>query len=294
MRKLLLAAVIVAVASQSSLPESKAKSRIWLDPTKGSVDGAVYTNEFFGLTWEFPKDWTVKTTPTPHSGDRYYELLILFPEGNQGSEEITLSAQNLSGVNYYWHQYLDQLKSMVIKKGWRSVEERRSLAIGEVGFESDEYESVDERQYIAILARPLRNHEVKFYISARSHERLEDLVKTVIRAKFAPDWTNGVIQERFTNPPGPVSVGKLVHRVDPEYPSAARSAKIQGTVVLAAVIGKDGKIDQIYVLQGHPFLVDRAVEAVQKWRYLPYKLADGTPISVDTEIAINFAARGGF
>jgi protein TonB len=81
--------------------------------------------------------------------------------------------------------------------------------------------------------------------------------------------------------------GSLVRRVDPVYPTLARSARIQGPVVLAAIISKAGIIEHLQVLSGHPMLVNAALEAVSQWRYRPYVL-NGEVIEVETQITVNF------
>ncbi len=85
--------------------------------------------------------------------------------------------------------------------------------------------------------------------------------------------------------------GYLVHRVQPSYPSPAREARIQGAVELHAIIGKDGMIENLRVLSGHPMLVAAAVEAVRQWRYQPYIL-NGEPVEVETQITVNFVLSG--
>ncbi len=89
-----------------------------------------------------------------------------------------------------------------------------------------------------------------------------------------------------------VSQGLLIHEVRPVYPALARQARIQGTVVLQAVIGKDGSIQGLKVVSGHPMLAPAALEAVKQWRYKPYYL-NGEPVEVDTTINVNFTLAGG-
>jgi periplasmic protein TonB len=89
-----------------------------------------------------------------------------------------------------------------------------------------------------------------------------------------------------------VAEGLLIHEVKPQYPPLARQARIQGTVVLQAVIGKDGKVQNLQALSGHPMLIQAAIEAVKQWRYKPYSL-NGEPVEVDTQININFTLTGG-
>ena len=86
--------------------------------------------------------------------------------------------------------------------------------------------------------------------------------------------------------------GNLIHRVQPEYPPLARQARIQGTVVLQAVISREGRIENLQVLSGHPLLVPAALAAVRQWRYRPYSLND-QPVEVETQITVNFTLTGG-
>ncbi|HEX4784232.1 MAG TPA: energy transducer TonB [Candidatus Sulfotelmatobacter sp.] len=85
--------------------------------------------------------------------------------------------------------------------------------------------------------------------------------------------------------------GSLVRRVQPVYPALARSARIQGTVVLSAVISKAGTIENVRVVSGHPLLVRAAMEAVSQWRYRPYIL-NHEPIEVETQIIVSFWLSG--
>jgi periplasmic protein TonB len=88
----------------------------------------------------------------------------------------------------------------------------------------------------------------------------------------------------------PVSVmmeGNLIHRVEPPYPPIARQIRLQGTVVLRAMIGSDGCIERIQVISGHPILVQAARDAVSQWRYRPYFL-NGMAIPVETEVTVKF------
>ena len=88
-----------------------------------------------------------------------------------------------------------------------------------------------------------------------------------------------------------VSQGLLVHKVQPSYPPLARQARIQGVVVLEALIGKDGGIQNLHVVSGHPMLTNAALEAVKEWKYKPYYLI-GEPVEVSTTINVNFTLSG--
>jgi protein TonB len=88
-----------------------------------------------------------------------------------------------------------------------------------------------------------------------------------------------------------MSEGDLVHKVLPAYPPLARMARIQGSVVLQALISKQGVIENLQVLTGHPMLVPAAKEAVRQWRYRPYVL-NNEPVEVETQITVNFSLAG--
>ncbi len=86
--------------------------------------------------------------------------------------------------------------------------------------------------------------------------------------------------------------GNLIHKVQPDYPPLARQARIQGAVVLQAVISREGTIENLQVLSGHPMLVPSALAAVRQWRYRPYFL-NGESVEVETQVTVNFVLAGG-
>ena len=90
---------------------------------------------------------------------------------------------------------------------------------------------------------------------------------------------------------GNVTAASILTQTKPVYPALARQARIQGSVVLHAIIDKDGKVAQLEVVSGHPLLVQAALDAVKQWRYKP-TLLNGDPVEVDTTITVTFT-RGG-
>jgi protein TonB len=88
-----------------------------------------------------------------------------------------------------------------------------------------------------------------------------------------------------------MSEGDLIRKVLPTYPPLARGVRIQGQVVLQAVISKQGTIENLRLLSGHPMLVSAAIEAVRQWRYRPYIL-NNEPVEVETQITVNFSLTG--
>jgi len=84
-----------------------------------------------------------------------------------------------------------------------------------------------------------------------------------------------------------IEAAKLVSRVQPAYPALAIQARIQGNVILHAIIGRDGQVSELQVLSGHPLLVNAALDAVRQWRYNP-TLLNGQAVEVETTITVSF------
>ena len=87
---------------------------------------------------------------------------------------------------------------------------------------------------------------------------------------------------------GNVQAARIINRIQPIYPPLARQTRISGTVRLHAIIGKDGTIQQLEVMSGHPLLQQAALDAVRQWRYQP-TLLNGDPVEVDTTIDVIFS-----
>jgi TonB family protein len=121
-------------------------------------------------------------------------------------------------------------------------------------------------------------------------------VTTRIRVEFA-DASDG---ETETAPPqeeSPVLAtaedmrDRLLYKVAPKYPPLARAARVQGTVILRIIINKLGEVRDTQLLNGHPMLAPAAVDAVKKWRYIPFE-SDGKAVEIQTEVQVIFRMAG--
>lgn len=90
---------------------------------------------------------------------------------------------------------------------------------------------------------------------------------------------------------GNVAAANLIHQVPPVYPGIAKQAHISGTVVLHAVIAKDGTMEQLEYVSGPPLLMHSAMDAVRQWRYRPV-LLNGETVEVDTTISVVYTLSG--
>jgi TonB family protein len=103
-------------------------------------------------------------------------------------------------------------------------------------------------------------------------------------SEFNPPATDGVKRIRVG---GNVQSAKLVNQPKPAYPPLAKQARIQGTVRYNVLIGKEGSIQNMELVSGHPLLIEAATPAVQKWQYAP-TLLNGEPVEVQTVVDVNF------
>ena len=89
---------------------------------------------------------------------------------------------------------------------------------------------------------------------------------------------------------GDVQQANLLEHPNPVYPRLAALARVQGVVVLEAVITREGSVDSVRALLGHPLLVQAAIDAVRQWRYRP-TLLNGQPVDVITTVTVNFTLQ---
>lgn len=144
---------------------------------------------------------------------------------------------------------------------------------------------------------------------------LDPQEKTRLTAQ-ADEWFNRALETRKTNaqtgaangtvpgaipppPPPPVPAARvriggnvaasnLIRQVPPIYPHAARDSRIQGAVVLEAQVNKDGLVENLSLISGHPLLAQPAIDAVRQWLYKPV-LLNGQPVDFVTTVTVNFA-----
>jgi TonB family protein len=144
-----------------------------------------------------------------------------------------------------------------------------------------------------VLAEPVVNRKRRIRIGRRG---LLVLIAAVLAVAGLGWWqwqTSWNELERNTAGEGRLRLSpetmdnRIVTKVDPAYPEAARTAGIEGTVVLDAVIAPDGSVKQLRTVSGPNLLVQPATDAVQSWKFEPY-LSSGKAVEVDTTIAVEF------
>jgi TonB family protein len=156
-------------------------------------------------------------------------------------------------------------------------------------------EDLEFRQGIdhgALLCTAVKDYLLQWNITGWSKQAIETAVSTLNSMTSAPP-TPPPDSRTESPPPTRVqvaqgnSMGLKIKDVRPVYPSEAQHARIQGSVLLHAVINRNGDIADLEVLDGPVELVVSAVNAVRKWKYRPYMLK-GNPVEVDTHITVNY------
>ena len=117
------------------------------------------------------------------------------------------------------------------------------------------------------------------------------VVETTIRVEFskASDGKTGTSAPQAESPVLVTTEDmrdRLVYKVAPVYPPLARQARIQGTVILRIIINKLGEVRDTQLVNGHPMLSPAAVEAVKRWRYIPYE-SDGETVEIQTDVRVD-------
>ncbi|HZE27399.1 MAG TPA: TonB family protein [Terriglobales bacterium] len=107
-----------------------------------------------------------------------------------------------------------------------------------------------------------------------------------IGSSTAGDTSQEAASQRVRLPQGAIQ-SLLIRRVQPIYPQQAQKSGVKGTVALLTVIGRDGTVQSVRLISGHPLLAPAAMGAVKQWVYRPYIL-NGIPVEVETTTLVNF------
>lgn len=121
----------------------------------------------------------------------------------------------------------------------------------------------------------------------KAHVDLLEQLDTISEADLTPPPDAKLIPMRVNISAG-VAQGMILQKTVPQYPANALAARISGTVVLQALIGKDGHIADLHVISGPQELQQAALDAVRTWVYKPY-LLNGVPVEVNTTVNVIFS-----
>jgi TonB family protein len=306
-------AVILLGTAFSSAQQADNDSSNTLAFENGTLVNGVYSNQCLGFSLPIPTGWDVNETVTPsgkarHRSDKSLVLLFLQQQGKLPGR-IILSAEDSAGhigdaQNFVSDAVHAQINLSTDKR--ELIRDTVSVDYGGRHFFRADYKvlmNAGTPLYMAYVYAKFRGYFIGETLAAASPEGLDEAANTLQQISFSEDQGNlkCVMSSNAATTSGDakiatpqrvrvssgVSTGLRLTKVNPQYPDDAKQARIQGTVVMQAEIDKEGNVEKLTLISGHPMLAPAALEAVKQWKYKPY-LFNGQPVKVETQVIVNF------
>jgi len=293
----------------------------------GTIANGTYSNECFGFSFSIPDGWLINTqlvgtdAKAKHAPGQL--VLLMLDQHKEGSfgNRIALTSPDAKDALPTAEEYVSNFVHHQVDVDRERRELIRDTYAVEYGgkrfFRADYKQTISGRMlYLASVYTKVGKYYIGETLISESPEGLEQSANSLQQISFrgsepnaqcvmkgddgsnSMGVTGGVIgsvgQSSTPGQPSRVrvsqglSAGLLIKKVTPRYPDDARQAHIQGQVVLNAVIGKNGDIEELTLASGHPLPAPAAIEAVKKWKYKPY-LLQGQPVEVETQVVVNFS-----
>jgi TonB family protein len=285
-------------------------------PEYGTVVNNIYANEFLGFRFPIPDGWEVNSetvgaeregeaTRTPGGG---LELLIVDQHNARSfRNRIVVTALDASVTTLTTQEYVAKMVGVLVSRdGRKLVHESTQVELAGKSFIRSDYKQPVPGGELAeaFVCTKFSGYFLGWTFVAGSPEELEGLVRSLQQLSFrdepnamkgtilgsGPQITQGSMPSKLpqrVRVSQRVSDGLVITKVTPHYPDDARLARIQGSVILKAEIDKNGNVDLLTLISGHPMLVPSAIEAVKQWKYKPY-LLNGQPVIVETQVTVAF------
>jgi TonB family protein len=285
-------------------------------PEDGTVVNKTYANAYLGFAYPIPDGWEVsrdagsewdgKAHRFPSGG---LELLIVDRYTGSFRNRILVSALDATGFSTTTGGFVSRIaRGPINETGGEIVREPFAVTFaGQPFFRADYKQTLNGgTRWGTFICTKLRGYFLGWMFVASSPGELEGFVRSLQRLSFFADKPGaaggigdsspGTAESNAGQPlrvrvSQAVSTDLLLTKVQPQYPESARQARIQGSVVLKAVIDKNGGVEELTLVSGHPLLAPAALEAVKQWKYKPY-LLNGQAVKVETQIVVNFQFSG--
>jgi TonB family protein len=288
-------------------------------PPQGRFRDGKYENEFFEISYPLSTEWVRETNlvrkQLSSDKDSLLSAQVLLAALHVPSSSDDLVADASFVVEATPLPAQSDAKDYLIAVAAKLSAEKTAKQRGEVtqltiaglnAYRADFKPSNSEAQYQSIICTMAKGYLVRWNFLAMSESALDAAVSTVsLITKFSapseptkpPAESAEVAEAAQASSPkrmrvsSGVTAGLLIKRVEPKYPPYAKAAHIQGTVLLHAIIDKEGNVVDLEVVSGPIELVPPTVNAVRLWKYRPY-LLKGEPIELDTTVQVNYEMRG--
>jgi TonB family protein len=299
------AAALAPTFAAAQTPGNAAPSPLNFE--NGVIANGAYSNECFGFSLPLPTGWKVDESITAggkarHRSDKNLLLLFLRKEGDPvGGIILSASAptdQTSSARDFVSTTVHDQIKVSADRK---LLHDAAGVDYGGQHFFRADFQGLlggKQPVHLAYVYTKFRGYMIGETAEATSPQGLDEAVNSLQAISFHGDQVNPscvMVPEPAIKPAAQrvrissnVAVLFLVKKVNPKYPDDARHDRIQGQVVMKVEISKDGDVESVDLVSGHPALAPAAIEAVKQWKYKPY-LLNGIPMAVETQVIVNFS-----
>lgn len=259
-------------------------------PEGGILKNSTYSNQYFGFAYQLPPSWQQSFAGPPPSDTGYYVLAqFRLPdtpaEMNKGT--ILISAADQFFATQKADSPRDLLENMKARLNsvYQVEAPPREIKLGDRTYVRLDYNAPAAGLHWSILATEIRCHIVEFVLTSRDPRLLESLIQSVNRMRWPAAATafddNHVpvcIPDYATEP-------NLLSKVEPVF-AGPRFTNIPVRIV----IGRNGKVKHIHVLNAFPAQAEHIKAALTHWEFKPY-VQDGRPLEVETGILFEFPPR---
>lgn len=265
----------------------------------GNITNNVYTNDCFGISFAIPDGWQLSNLGGTDGKARHLLgggfTLLMLDQNKEGTlrNSIGLTAHDASGSVSSVKDFVSNAAHGQVNLGREHREILKDAYPADYG--GKHFYRADYKQsfrnggalYQSFVYTKFRGYYIGETLVAESPGELEQAVNSLQHIAFREDEQNPNCVMQVVRIPQEVSKGLLIKKVPAQYPQLAQLARIQGRVVLQALIDKNGAVETLVLVSGHPMLTTAAIEAAKQWKYKPY-LLNGQPVEMETEITVVF------
>jgi hypothetical protein len=267
------------------------ESSRFVEPEAGAVTGHIYQNGYFGIGYSLPPQWTEGYKGPPPSETGYYVLGLIRPDGDfQGpaSGTILLAAWDLFFVPRPVRNARELVTDMAnnLSAVYNVEAPARQVELGGRSFVRLDYVAPVAGLHWRVLATDIRCHVFQFVFNSRDGALLERLISRLNDAAFLEHTAAATSRQRETVPAcvkDYATGANVLRKVDPAI-VGPRFAEVP----VRFIIGVDGKIKHIHVINAFPEQAKSVEKALVQWEFKPY-LGDGVPAEVETGLLFRFS-----